>query len=207
MHGEDAYVGSGTRTSGGLVRIDAQGKVHVFNDPHAPRVAPTHVIVQGDRILARTQEKIHERAAGSENWTTLPDEPNRMVPLSSRLFAGTTAIWASRYRYELTRWDADDAANHQFQPAWFVEPPNKAGIMVEFFAEHGDEVWFGGYPWDTFISSGLYRFDRKTGAFHKFSPRDGFKAAQTNVVYDGLWVRDQLWLTTSQGLCVVTPRN
>ncbi len=78
--------------------------------------------------------------------------------------------------------------------------------MVEFVAERGDEVWFGGHPWDTFISSGLYRFHRKTGAFHKFSPRDGFKAAQTSVVYDGLWVRDQLWLATSQGLCVVTPR-
>lgn len=105
------------------------------------------------------------------------------------------------------RWGADDQTNQLFKPAWYFVPGTKPGYEVNFVAERGDEVWFGGHQWDYFNSSGLYRINLKTGAFHKFGPADGFKTVHAHSLFDGIWLRDRLWLGTSNGLCVVTPRN
>ena len=40
-----------------------------------------------------------------------------------------------------------------------------------------------------------------------FTPADGFKTIHAHSIFDGLWLRDRLWLATSSGLCVVTPRE
>src|SRR6185295_3439503 len=39
VHGREVYVGVGTNASGGLVRIDREDHVHVFNEETAPRAA------------------------------------------------------------------------------------------------------------------------------------------------------------------------
>jgi len=107
----------------------------------------------------------------------------------------------------LARWGDDEKQNEFFRPAWYHRPGSSAGYHVEFVAEHGDEVWLGGGPWQPFASSGLYRFNLKTGAFYSFNAHDGFKTCRADHVFDGLWLKDQLWLATRQGLCVVIPRK
>ncbi|TXT26388.1 MAG: hypothetical protein FD138_2853, partial [Planctomycetota bacterium] len=130
--------------------------------------------------------------------------PTLMV---SRLFAGSSGVWASNYGRELIRWGDDAESNQVFQPAWYFVPGTKAGYIVHFVAEHGDDVWFGGQPWDNFVSSGLYRINQKTGSFTKFTPADGFAQVREHGITDGLWWRDRLWLATSSGLCAVAPRQ
>ena len=100
--------------------------------------------------------------------------------------------------------EANVLENGFFKPAWFSNY-GKAGYLVNFVAERGDEVWFGGEQWELFNCSGLYRIHLKTGAFHKFGPADGFQTVHAHSIFDGLWLRDRLWLGTSNGLCVVTP--
>ncbi|MBC7816756.1 MAG: hypothetical protein IAG10_07705, partial [Planctomycetaceae bacterium] len=203
----DVFVGVGSMAAGGLIRLDEQGKVHLFNGPNAPIVAPTHLVVTDKELLVRTLQTIHKWSWESKTWTLHPDEPNRLVAISSRLFAGANGVWASNYGRELTRWNADEQASQIFKPAWYFVPTVKAGYLVNFVAQHGDEVWFGGTAWSDFISSGLYRIHLKTGAFHKFTPADGFETTREHGISDGLWLGDRLWLATSSGLCVVTPRD
>ena len=203
----EVFMGVGSAAAGGLIRLDGQGKVQLFNEPNAPTVAPTHLVVTDKELLVRTLTTIHKWSWESQSWTLHPDEPNRLVAISSRLFAGTNGVWASNYGRELTRWNADEQTNQLFKPAWYFMPTTKAGYLVNFVAQHGDEVWFGGTAWSDFISSGLYRIHLKTGAFHKFTPADGFETTPEHGISDGLWLGDRLWLATSSGLCVVTPRN
>ena len=203
---KDVFAGVGSAAGGGLIRLDEQGKAHLFNEPGSPSVAPTHLVVTDQELLARTLEVIHKWSWESRSWTRHPDEPNRPVAITSRLFAGTNGVWASNYGRELIRWNADEQANQLFKPVWYFVPGSKAGYHLNFVTERGDDVWFGGDPWDQFLSSGLYRINLKTGTFHKFTPADGFKTVHAHSIYDGVWLHDRLWLGTTNGLCVVTPR-
>ncbi len=204
---DDIFVGVGSAAGGGLIRLDEQGKAHLFNEPGSPSVAPTHLVVTDQELLARTLEVIHKWSWESQSWSRHPDEPNRPVAITSRLFAGTNGVWASNYGRELIHWNADEQTNQLFKPAWYFVPGSKAGYHLNLVTERGDEVWFGGDQWDHFNSSGLYRIHLKTGAFYKFTPADGFKTVHAHSIYDGVWLHDRLWLGTTNGLCVVTPRN
>ena len=203
----DVFVGVGSAAGGGLIRLDEQGQVHLFNEPGSPSVAPNHLVVTDKELLAATLEVIHKWSWESQSWSRHPDEPNGPVAITSRLFAGTNGVWASNYGRELIRWNADEQTNQLFKPAWYFVPGSKAGYHLNFVTERGDDVWFGGDQWDHFLSSGLYRINLKTGAFRKFTPADGFQTVHAHSIYDGVWLHDRLWLGTTKGLCVVTPRN
>ena len=211
LDGHDVYLGVGSKASGGLVKIDSAGELHIFDQPNAPSVAPTHIVIAKHRVLVCTAEAIYEWSDITEAWTQ--KEPEIPRPFwTQRLFAGSSAIWMSRHRRELARWGATDEENARFSAAWYIPANNtghvmnfgKAGYQVYFFAQRDDEVWFGGEQWLPFVDSGLYRFNLKTGDFHRFSPADGFRALYRHSVYDGLWLDDRLWLATSEGLCVVS---
>jgi tetratricopeptide (TPR) repeat protein len=212
LDGRDVYLGVGTKASGGLVRIDGDGNLHVFNERGAPAVAPTHIVLAKHRVLVCTAEAIYEWSMIDEAWLQKEAENHRPY-FRPQLFAGSSAIWMSQRGRELTRWQASDEENARFRPAWYIPANNtgyvmgigKAGYPVFFFAQRGDEVWYGGEQWLPFVNSGLYRFNLKTGDFHRFSPADGFRPLYRHSVYDGLWLNDRLWLATAAGLCVVTP--
>ena len=207
LRANEVFVGVGSAAAGGLIRIDEQGTVHLFNEPQAPNAAPTHLVVTDNELLARSLKAVHKWSWESKSWTTQTNRTSGSLGIAWRLFAGTNGVWASSYGRELTRWEADEQTNEFFKPAWYFVPGTKAGYQLNFVTERGDEVWFGGDQWDYFNSSGLYRIHLKTGAFHKFTPADGFKTAHAHSIFDGLWLRDRLWLGTSNGLCVVTPRG
>ena len=211
LDGHDVYLGVGTKASGGLVKIDSAGELHVFDEPNAPSVAPTHIVIAKHRVLVCTAEGIHEWSEITAAWTQKNPENPRPY-WTPQLFAGSSAIWMSRRGRELARWQATDEENARFSPAWYIPANNtghvmnfsKPGYQVSFFAQRGDEVWFGGDQWLPFVDSGLYQFNLKTGDFHRFSPADGFRPLYRHSVYDGLWLDDRLWLATSEGLCVVS---
>ncbi len=205
IRGNDVFVGVGSAAAGGLIRIDDRGTLHLFNEPNAPNVAPTHLIVTDNELLARTLKTLHKWSWESKSWTTQTNHTSGSLGIAW-LFAGKNGVWASSYSRELTHWEADDETNGFFKTAWFSEY-GKAGYLVNFVAERGDEVWFGGEQWEHFNCSGLYRIHLKTGGFHKFGPADGFKTVHAHSIFDGIWLRDRLWLGTSNGLCVVTPRD
>jgi hypothetical protein len=79
----------------------------------------------------------------TKRWSRHPADRTG-VPSRATTVAGSDGIWTSNYGRELTRWAADEDANAIFQPAWYATVGSKAGYLVEFVAEHGDEVWFGG---------------------------------------------------------------
>ncbi len=205
MAGHDVYLGVGSRASGGLVRIDRDGHLHIFSEELAPAVAPTHIVVTEEVLLARSTEAVYEWSFVQQKWTRPTIGPTKLgvAPL---LFAGKESVWASSMGYELLPWQGTKQQNELFKPTWF-SGRFKAGYTVRFVSQRGDEVWFGGAPWERFVSSGLYRFNLETGAFDKFAPADGFRASRSHDVYDGLWLDDRLWLATSEGLCNLTPRK
>ncbi len=213
----DLYVGVGNNAAGGLVRIDANGKVHVFGEPLAPRVALTHLVFTSTptgttSLLARAADGVYELSLADKSWTQHRPDPQLRITTSPRLFQGRDAegkprVWSSHYGREIGLWPPSAEQEDQFKPAWILQPPKQAGYRIDFAAERGDEIWFGGEPWKQLTSSGLYRFNLKTGAFQVFKPSDGFKAIANHVIFDGLWWQDQLWLATYGGLCTVTPRT
>ncbi|HTU24688.1 MAG TPA: hypothetical protein VMF30_04795, partial [Pirellulales bacterium] len=213
ISGGEAYVGVGSDASGGLVKVNRAGEVRVFEEPDAPRAAPTHIVVERDRLLARTVHAIHKGTQGGDHWEVLP--PVQGLPLPPQLFAGKERIWASIWGHELFEWREGTPPGDAFRACWYRQTDYtdcipygvKAGYHIYFVTEHDGAVWFGGDPKTTFLDNGLYRFDPKTGRYEGFGPRDGFKAQRYQQNFEGQWVGDQLWMTTSLGLCRVTPRK
>ena len=206
LAGSNVYFGAGTAASGGLVQIDGDGKVNVFGESGAPAVAPLYIAVTDGVVLVTVPDAILEWSPETKSWSRPKAESRpRTSPPAPALFAGKTGVWTSTiWGRELARWDWPESENQLFKPTWYDVPGTKAGYAVHFIAEHGDDVWFGGEQWFRFSSSGLYRFNLKTGAFYKFTPADGFKTTAIHAVHDGLWLGDRLWLATDAGLCVVT---
>ena len=204
VSGQTAYVGVGSAASGGLVRVDAQDRVHVFASADAPRSAPTHVIVNDNGILARTQTGVYEYQAAAKQWTKLPKGRANWNPT---IYQGEATIWASRYGHELYEFDKTGKIKDEYQQTWFPRGRGRAGYLVKFVAERDGQIWFGGTPWERFKSSGFYRIDKRTGDFIIYGPRDGFKTSTTYTTYDGVWAEGRLWLATSGGLAEVTPRT
>jgi tetratricopeptide (TPR) repeat protein len=207
VHDRVAFVSVGTTASGGIVRIDADDRVHVEDGPLAPRAAPTQIVLTSTRLLARTHREIHERPRTGGDWSrSEAAPPSRVTPaIAPDVFAAGDTVWASNYGRELFLFDGDTQTNRRFESAWFPAGRQKAGYRLTFVSERGDDVWFAGDPWERFQSAGLYRLNRQTGAFVKFGPRDGFPPHLTRI-HAGVWIGEQLWLATSAGVCVVTPR-
>ena len=204
VYGQTAYVGVGTAASGGLVRVDAKDRVHIFESSGAPRGAPTHLIVSEDVILARTLTAVYQSNTNGETWKRLPKGRASWTP---SIHQGESTIWASQYGHELYKFDKTGKINDDFNQTWFPRGQGRAGYLVNFVAERDGQIWFGGTPWNRFKSSGFYRFDQRTGDFFMYGPRDGFKTSTTYTTYDGVWAADRLWLATSGGLAEVTPRK
>lgn len=196
------YAGVGTSAAGGLVRID-DDVVHVFDEADAPGFAATHIVFDGESLFARTNFAIHQLNVKSGKWT-------RLKIRAMSLFEGDRNVWASAYRKELYRLAADDDADTSLddncKSVWFPKGAQKAGYLVRFVIEQGDQVWFGGSPWSRFQSSGFYRLDLKTGEFVKYGPRDGFPSFSYDC-YAGVFAVDRLWIANGSGLLEVTPRE
>ncbi len=202
------YVSVGTTAAGGLVRISGDESPQVFENPLAPAIAPTHLVVTDQSLLARTHLAVHEYRFETSTWTrrTAAGPSRTLQSIALELFPGATGVWASDYGRELFLYNADPEQNQVFQAAWFPSGQGKSGYRLSFVHERGDDVWFGGDTWEHFQSSGLYRVNRQTGAFTRFGPRDGF-APDRGRIATGLWLGERLWLSTSSGLQVVTPRS
>lgn len=83
----------------------------------------------------------------------------------------------------------------------------RSGYLVKFAVDWGDEIWFGGSLWFRFQSVGLYRVHKETGEFTMFKPRDGFLTSITYTTSGAVVRGNELWVTTSAGLAVVTRRE
>lgn len=203
-----AYVSVGTTASGGLISIDASDEIQVFDAQLAPRNAPTHIVLQGDRLLCRVPLGLHEYDLKSNSWTREGvSTPSRVTPAAApRIFAGQTGIWASTYGRELYLLEAGDDRNQSFQSAWFPPNQGQAGYVVEFLVERDGRIWFGGAPWQRFLSCGLYCVDAESGQFTKYGPRDGF-LPHTTRIYGGVWCAGRIWVATSAGLASVHIRG
>ncbi len=202
----DIFAGVGTNASGGIVRIGAEGDIEILNSPDAPQQAPTHLVVTPARLLARTTRNTHELNRETGLWKTHPLEATQPPTAAPFLFQDGDRIWSSRYGRELALWDRSADENATFRPAWHV-PDTKAGYQVRFALQRGDEVWFGGQPRAPLLTSGLYRFNRRTGEYVAFGPRDGFRMNRQYEVKDGVWVQDRLWLVAGGELCSVVSRR
>ena len=95
----------------------------------------------------------------------------------------------------------------RYSKAWFPRGMGHAGYLVEFAVVWGDEIWFGGTPWNRFQSVGLYRVHKETGEFTMLKPRDGFRTSTTYSTFDAVLRENELWVATSAGLAVVTRRE
>lgn len=194
------YVGLGTRGAGGVVHIDTAGTVTVLDGENSPTSVPYSLAVSDDRLIVTTQPSMHELDIRSGHW----EAPASGIPRYTRVFQGKRHVWASKYRQELVPWSTSSEKTDSFKPAWF-SGSGKAGYSVAFVIEHNGHIWFGGSPWERFLSSGFYRIDPETGEFRIYNPRDGFRISTTYETYDGVAIGDDLWIATSAGLAKVTP--
>lgn len=204
-HGNETYLSIGTRSSGGLMRIDAEQRVHLCQEPNAPRTRPTQLLATDMELIAACQGLIHRWSWEEKRWAIDPPFKGDFSATLS-VFSGPSGLWASVLGRELFLWNANDATNQTFQPAWHQKPQTRAGYPVSFVVEHADDIWFGGESIEPLVSSGLYRFNRKTQTFKRYTPTDGFASVPLHNVYDAVWLNGRLWLATSHGLCCVTPR-
>lgn len=199
------FAGLGSRAAGGVVRIDSDGTVNVLDGTDSPSTAPEHLVIQAGRLLAAAGSSVYEMDLETEEWIRNSKIPGR-GPVS--IFSGRTNAWSSRYRAELAPYRADENEIDLFNNAWFKPKKGEgaSGFLVHWVVDQGDQVWYGGSPWARFRSIGLYRFDRRTGEFHMYSPRDGFRMSTTYSTGSAVAIGNDLYVSTSGGLARVTPR-
>lgn len=226
VSGEDVYVGVGNRTSGGLVRIAADGSVEIMEGEGAPRTGPTDVINRDRFLIVSSAGVIQQQNLKTGEWEKIGYSG------VARIFETDSGVVASTYQKELFTLDELREASTQwrtkartkkaremapplgslmpesrYSKAWFPRGMGHAGYLVNFAVEWGDEIWFGGSPWNRFQSVGLYRIHKETGKFTMFKPRDGFLTSTTYTTFGAVVRGNELWVTTSAGLAVVTRRE
>ncbi len=224
--GEDVYVGVGNRSSGGLVRIAADGQITVLEGEGAPRSGPIDIIVQEGFLIVSSAGTIQQQNLQTGVWEKIGYSG------AARVFDTGSGIVASTYQKELftleelrsaaTEWmkkartkKAREMApplgslkpESRYADAWFPRGMGRSGYLVKFAVEWDDEIWFGGSPWNRFQSVGLYRIHKETGEFTMFKPRDGFRTSTTYSTFGAVVRGNELWVTTSAGLAVVTRRD
>ena len=223
--GDHVYVGVGSRNSGGLVRMADDGSVEILEGASAPRSSPVDIVNRDGFLIISAGGVIQQLNLETNEWEKLGYSSVARV-----LDTGSEVI-ASAYQQELLSLDelrqaakdwrkgrkitAESKAppmgtlkpDSRFTKAWFPRGAGKAGYLVKFAVDWDDEVWFGGSPWGRFQSAGVYRIHKETGEFTMFKPRDGFRTSTTYTAYDGVLKGNELWMTTSAGLAVVTRRE
>jgi len=223
---EDVYVGVGNRSSGGLVRIAADGSVEIMEGEGAPRSGPIDIIKRDGFLIVSSAGVIQQQNLKTGVWEKLG------YSSVARIFDTDSGAVASTYQKELftldelreasTEWrkkartkKAREMApplgslkpESRYAKAWFPRGMGRSGYLVKFAVEWGDEIWFGGSPWNRFRSVGLYRVHKGTGEFTMFKPRDGFLTSITYTTFGAVLRGNELWVTTSAGLAVVTRRD
>lgn len=195
--GQTLYAGVGTPASGGLVTIDRNERIGVLVSAGTPKFAPTHIAFDARQILARTREAIHRYDRGTGEWSVVEGVK------SPKVFSGSSNIWASDLRKQLYPFEKEGKLDARFRPAW--APANRLGAnyLVNFIIEQDNQIWFGGTAVRRFLTTGLYRFDRATGKFSVYGPRDGFQFQRTFTSYAAVWALDRLWVAGDGGLAEV----
>ena len=201
------YVGVGTEHSGRLWEIDDQGKLRDLSGESGPKTTPSHIVVGEKSLWVRAHPNVHEWSLEQLRWQPLKLQPNGQPQWVSGIFPGSAGPWAGNFGRELFRLNATPEENALFHEAWYTSMYGKAGYYVQWVLERDGYVWFGGTPFENFVNSGLYRLNLANGQCERFGPSDGFRSAQRDRVYAGLWLGDRLWLTTTQGLCAVRERK
>jgi len=204
---DTAFLSVGHRDAGGVIRIDALNRVHVYEGKDAPSVTLYHLTLHNGRLYG-INRRLFELDLPTGAWhDSLPSEANRHFGLYG-LFRAGSELWGSSYRREIFRINASPEQNALYKQAWFPAAVNsKAGYGVDFALERNGQLWFGGNPWARFKSCGFYRLDLETGDFVIYGPRDGFRLSTTYECYDGLEAAGRIWLATSAGLAEVTIRE
>ena len=226
VSGEDVYVGVGNRSSGGLVRIAADGSVEIMEGEGAPRSGPTDIIIRDGFLIVSSAGVIQQQNLKTGEWEKLGYSG------VARIFETASGVLGSTYKKELftldelreasTEWRTKTRTKKaremapplgslmpesRYSKAWFPRGMGHAGYLVEFAVVWGDEIWFGGTPWNRFQSVGLYRVHKETGEFTMLKPRDGFRTSTTYSTFDAVLRENELWVATSAGLAVVTRRE
>jgi hypothetical protein len=204
--GRTVFVSVGSRNSGGVVRIDPDDAVHVYESDDAPKVALYHLTVSDDSLYGVNKE-LYALSLASSAWR------REVSPMASpsfgmmSIFKSPSGLWGSTHGREIFRLGATRSQNEKYKASWFPGLGLKAGYAAEFGFEQDGQLWFGGPPWWRFKSSGFYRLDLATGEFVIYGARDGFRPAIPYECYDGLVAGDRFWLATSSGLAEVTVRK
>jgi TolB-like protein/tetratricopeptide (TPR) repeat protein len=205
---DSAFISVGHRDSGGVIRIDADNRVQIYEGKGAPSGTLYHLTLHNARLYG-INRRLFELEPSTGAWhDSLPAEANRHFGLHG-LFRAGSELWGSSYRSEIFRINASSDDNTLYKRAWFPVELNsdKAGYGVDFALVRNGQLWFGGAPWARFKSCGFYRLDLKTGDFVIYGPRDGFRLSTTYECYDGLEAAGRIWLATSCGLAEVAIRN
>ncbi|MGZ0168333.1 MAG: hypothetical protein ACKVHE_02135 [Planctomycetales bacterium] len=226
VSGEDVYVGVGSRSSGGLVRMTADGSITVMEGEGAPRSGPIDIIKRDGFLIVSSAGLIQQKKIQTGEWEKLGySGVVRIFDTASGALASTyqkelftlselreaSTEWRKKARTKKAREKAPPMGSlkpeSRYAKAWFPRGMRSSGYLVKFAVEWGDEIWFGGSPWNRFQSVGFYRIHKETGEFTMFKPRDGFQTSTTYSTYDAVVRGNELWVTTSAGLAVVTRRE
>lgn len=226
VSGEDVYVGVGNRNAGGLVRIAADGSVEIMEGEGAPRAGPIDIIKQDGFLIVTSAGVIQQQNLQTGEWEKLGySSVARIFETASGAVVSTyqkelftldelreaATVWRKKARTKKAREMAPPMGTlkpeSRYAKAWFPRGMGRSGYLVKFAVDWGDEIWFGGSPWNRFQSVGLYRVHKETGEFTMFKPRDGFLTSTTYTTYGAVVRGNELWVTTSAGLAVVTRRE
>ena len=192
----------------------------------APRSGPIDIINRDGFLIVSSAGLIQQQNLETGVWEKLGYSG------VARIFETDSEVLASTYQKELftlnelreaaTQWrkkartkKAREMApplgslkpESRYAKAWFPRGMGRSGYLVKFALEWNDEIWFGGSPWNRFQSVGLYRVHNETGEFTMFKPRDGFRTSTTYSTFGAVVRGNELWVTTSAGLAVVTRRD
>ena len=200
------WVGGG---GSGLVRLDERtGRFkHYRHDPRDPRSLLSNNIytIYGDRRgqmwvgVEGGISRFDPAADAFVNYRVNPDNP---ASLSNTVWIfyqdRSGALWAGTWGGVLVRFDDKPTAVVSYTPDSRDPRKLNGGGINAILEDRSGTLWVGTFD-------GLYRHDRRSGAFARYTEREGLPSSSIRCIYEDRLGR--LWMSTQKGVSRFDPRT
>jgi ligand-binding sensor domain-containing protein/signal transduction histidine kinase len=200
------WVGGG---GSGLVRFDERTRRfrRYRHDAHNPRslISDNVYTIYGDRRgrmwvgLEGGISRFDPATDGFVNYRPVPENPASLANTVWVIYQDRSGVlWAGTWGGVLVRFD--DAATAFVTYAPDSRDPQKlnGGGINTILEDHAGTLWVGAFD-------GLYRHDRRNGAFARYTEREGLPSSSIRCILQDRLGR--LWLSTQKGISRFDPQR
>jgi tetratricopeptide (TPR) repeat protein len=187
--------GVGAAVKGGVVRIDAEGKVHPLVQPGGPRIAPDHMVWLPGHLWSKSQEGVFHLDLKAGTWKRL--YIGRSIYIGSGIERILLVDIDRRDRIRRALWAPPTTTGGEGDLHEIINAPE---LLIGLSLESPNAFWFSGRAQGASGGRELQCVDKTTGRMTTINEAVGPPFSTVN---DAIWFQDRLWLATYKGLVTV----